>query len=128
MILVENCLCLFVPVNRFPIQCDAWSVLRKRISEGSLLSVVQCVYSIPHDLWCLLPSTVTGAASSSSGIGREITDFLFCLFILVKTVCFVALVIIDVISWRCLMSINLVFVFQYVLSVLQFTYPTLFQG
>ncbi|NXC31420.1 TM241 protein, partial [Campylorhamphus procurvoides] len=27
-----------------------------------------------------------------------------------------------------LMSINLVFVFQYVLSVLQFTYPTLFQG
>ncbi|XP_009579503.1 PREDICTED: transmembrane protein 241, partial [Fulmarus glacialis] len=28
----------------------------------------------------------------------------------------------------CLMSINLVFVFQYVLSVLKFTYPTLFQG
>uniref|UniRef100_A0A8C9G0X5 Transmembrane protein 241 n=1 Tax=Pavo cristatus TaxID=9049 RepID=A0A8C9G0X5_PAVCR len=26
------------------------------------------------------------------------------------------------------MSINLVFVFQYVLSVLKFTYPTLFQG
>ncbi|KFU96560.1 Transmembrane protein 241, partial [Chaetura pelagica] len=28
----------------------------------------------------------------------------------------------------CLLSINLVFVFQYVLSVLEFTYPTLFQG
>lgn len=92
MILIDKCLCLFVPVNPLPIQCDAWSVLRKgkSNSEGSPPFIVQCVHSIPHVLRSLLPSTVPGTASSRSGMGRETAENFFVLlffFILVETFC-----------------------------------------